>query len=356
MLKFSFTKAVSLFTFALILLVACGTPYQPEEDEEQKEEEQEEQISQTNSVPADETLETVTWNLLGYGTGFTGPEDIDQQTKNIVRVVDSLDADLYAFQEVHDQSDLNSIVSNMTDYRGFIADHVGQSQRMAFAFNTNSIDSLDSGAISSSDVRTEYQDDWSYNWAGSGNQTGRLPLYFEFEYTFEGTTETFYAVVIHGKANTGSSAAEYEEAYQRRKEAAEGLYYYLQDEKPNANIILLGDYNDDVDQSIYYESSDDGSRNYAETPYHLFVENSDFFNVITKELSDSGQSASIGYEDIIDHITMSNELYDNYVQNSTAVYDSPQSYIENYGESTSDHLPVWAQFNITPSKSVPLSK
>ncbi|MDZ7681953.1 MAG: hypothetical protein U5J63_09660 [Fodinibius sp.] len=53
---------------------------------------------------------------------------------------------------------------------------------------------------------------------------------------------------------------------------------------------------------------------------------------------------------------MSNELFDNYVQNSTAVYDAPQSYIDNYGETTSDHLPVWAKFDITPSKSVPLSK
>jgi endonuclease/exonuclease/phosphatase family metal-dependent hydrolase len=350
--NFSIKKALGLFSFVIILVTACGTPYEPEEDEDQEQEEQqEEQISDTDAVPADDILETVTWNVEWYGSGFSGPPNFDQQTKNIIRVVDSLNADLYGFQEVNGQDNLNNLVSKMTGYRGFIAEHVGQSQKMAFAYNTNTIDSLDSGAINSKDVRAEYQDDWSYNWAG-----GRLPLYFEFDFTFEGTTETFYAVVIHGKANTGSSAAEYEKAYQRRKEAAEGLYYYLQDEKPDANIILLGDYNDDVDQSIYYESGSEGSRNYAETPYYLFVENSDYFDVITKKLSDSDQSASINYEDIIDHITMSNELFDNYVQNSTAVYDAPQSYIKNYGETTSDHLPVWAKFDITPSQKVPLSK
>lgn len=344
MYSISFRKLTALFAVAVILFASCGTPYEPEEEE--PEEEEEEQIENTNSVAADATLETVTWNLLGYGTGFTGPENIKQQTKNIVQVIDSLDADLYAFQEVHDQSDLNKIVSNMTGYRGFIANHVGQSQRMAFAFNTNSIDSLDSGAISSSDVRAEYQDDWSYNWA-----SGRTPLFFSFNYTFEGTTEEFYAVVIHGKANTGNSDEEYREAYERRKRAAEGLYYYLQDHKPDANIILLGDYNDDVDQSIYYEE-ENGENVYQETPYQLFVENSDYFDVITKKLSDSGQSASVNYEDIIDHITMSNELFDNYVQNSTAVYKAPQSYIENYGETTSDHLPVWAKFDVTQSKAL----
>ncbi|MDZ7681954.1 MAG: hypothetical protein U5J63_09665 [Fodinibius sp.] len=59
---------------------------------------------------------------------------------------------------------------------------------------------------------------------------------------------------------------------------------------------MLGDYNDDVDQSIYYESGEGDSRNHAETPYQLFVDNSDYFDVITKELSDSGQSASVNYE------------------------------------------------------------
>ncbi|MDZ7681955.1 MAG: hypothetical protein U5J63_09670 [Fodinibius sp.] len=44
----------------------------------------------TNSVPADGILETVTWNLLGYGTGFTGPANTDQQTQNIVQVINWL--------------------------------------------------------------------------------------------------------------------------------------------------------------------------------------------------------------------------------------------------------------------------
>lgn len=341
MFYFSFKKQFFLFVSALILLTSCGTSYEPEEEEQ---EQQEEEITDANSVPADGILETVTWNLQWYGSGIGGPPDFYQQTKNIVRVIDSLDADLYAFQEINEQTDLNNIVNNMPGYSGFVADKEEKSQQMAFAFNTNAIDSLDSGVISSSDVRPEYQDEWSYNWA-----SGRIPLYFEFAYKESG--EIFYAVLIHGKAHTGDSAAEYEEAYQRRKKAAEGLYYYLQDEKAEANIIFLGDYNDDVDQSIYYEDSSGDTKNYAKTPYYLFVNDTENFEVITKKLSDSGQSASINYEDIIDHITMSDELFDNYIKNSTAVYDAPQSYITNYGETTSDHLPVWAKFDVTQNKT-----
>ena len=337
-MNLSFQKLSYFLTALLFVLASCGTPYQAEEDpDEEQEEEQEEQIEQNDPVSPDGVLETVTWNLLGFGTGFTGPSDWDLQTKNIVEVVDSLDADLYAFQEVADQEALNNIVQYMDGYSGFTASHVPRSQKMAFVYNTNTIDSLEAGSIE--DVREEYQNDWSFYWA-----SGRTPLFFRFNYTYENTTQEFYAVVIHGKANTGSSSEEYAQAYERRKKAAEGLYYYLLDNKPEANVILLGDYNDDVDESIYYEESPD---NYAQTPYYQFVNDTDDFDVITEPLSEAGESASVNYEDLIDHITISDELFDEHIQNSTEVYYDPQSYIENYGNTTSDHLPVWAKFDIT---------
>lgn len=339
-MNLSFQKLSYFLTALLLFLASCSTPYQPEEDPEE-EEEQEEQIEQNDPVSPDGVLETVTWNLLGFGTGFTGPSDWDLQTKNIVEVVDSLDADLYAFQEVADQSALNDIVQYMEGYSGFTAEYVSQQQKMAFVYNTNTIDSLEAGTIE--DVREAYQSDWSHYWA-----SGRTPLFFRFNYTYQNTTQNFYAVVIHAKAHTGGSSEEYAEAYERRKRAAEGLYYYLLDNEPDANVILLGDYNDDVDESIYYEESPD---NFAQTPYYQFVNDTDDFDVITKKFSDSGESASINYEDIIDHITISNELFDEHVQNSTLIHD-PRSYIENYGNTTSDHLPVWAKFDITTTSKL----
>lgn len=332
-----FSKLPYILLLSLLFCYSCGTPYQPEEPDDQQE--HEEQIESNDPVPADSQLETVTWNILGYGTGFTGPSDHHRQTKNIIEVVDSLSADLYAFQEVADQEALDNIVKYMTGYSGFIADYVPYNQKMAFVYNTNAIDSLEAGSIN--DVREEYQDDWSYYWAN-----GRTPLFFRF--TYKDSSEEFYAVVIHGKANTGSNSEEYTEAYQRRKKAAEGLYYYLQDNKPDANIILLGDYNDDVDESIYYEENPD---DYAQTPYYLFVNATNSFDVITKQFSDADESASINYPDIIDHITISNELFDDHIQNSTMIHD-PRSYIDNYGSTTSDHLPVWTKFDVTNSGSV----
>lgn len=325
-------KLISLLAVPLLILSGCGSPYQPEEEQK----ENAVQIEQNDSVPPDGVLETVTWNLLGYGTGFTGPSNWDLQTKNIVAVVDSLGADLYAFQEVADQEALDNIVQYMNGYSGFTASHVPRDQDMAFVYNTNAIDSLEAGPIDNTDIGEAYQNKWDYYWAN-----GRTPLFFRFNYTYENTTEEFYAVVIHGKANT----EDYAESYKRRQMAAEGLYYYLRENKPDANIILLGDYNDDVDQSIYYVQ-ENNDRVYQETPYDEFIEDTDNFNVLTKKLSNAGESASVNYDEIIDHITISNELFDEHIQNSTLIHD-PRSYIDNYENTTSDHLPVWAKFDIT---------
>jgi len=339
----SFQKLSFFLTGLLFVLVSCGTPYEAEEDP--GEEQQEEQIAQNDPVSPDGVLETVTWNIEGYGDGTYGsenwgPSNEHQQTKNVLQVADSLKADLYAFQEIYSQQALKDISENMKGYKGFVANHINGKQKMAFVYNTNTIDSLESGSIS--DVREEYQSDWSYYWAN-----GRTPLFFRFSYTYENTPpQEFYAVVIHGKANTTN----YAESYERRQKAAEGLYYYLKDNKPNANIILLGDYNDDVDQSIYYEEQN-GDNVHQETPYDEFVEDTENFDVITKKLSDSGESASINYDNIIDHITISDELFDEHIQNSTLIHD-PRSYIDNYGTTTSDHLPVWAKFEISTQKTV----
>lgn len=336
-MKYTNLFFVLIFCITFTLINSCGTEYQLPEENEEDQEQQDDTIPTNDAVAPDATLETVTWNLLWYGSG-NGANDQTKQTTNIVRVIDSLDADLYAFQEVSDQKDLNKIVDQMEGFNGFVADYVGQAQKMAVAYNTNTIDSLQAGSIKN--VANISNNDWSYYWA-----SGRIPLYFQFNYTFENTTKEFYAVVIHGKANYGNSDAEYAEAYDRRKKAAEGLYTYLQNNKPNANIILLGDYNDDVDQSIYSDSQD----NHPKTPYYNFVNDTQNFEVITKKFSDAGESASVNYSDIIDHITMSDELFNFYVDNSTDIYEEPQSFITNYGTTTSDHLPVSAAFDVTAS-------
>lgn len=297
-----------LLLLTVLFLYSCGTEYNPEVAKNE--------VGTNEPVPPDATLETVTWNLEWYGEG--AGSDKTQKTANILKVVDSLRSDLYAFQEVADQQILDDLSSNMNGYKGFVADYIDYNQKVAFVYNTNTIDSLAAGPI------TNGQDE--HAWA-----SGRFPLYFNFTYTYQNTTTEIYAIVIHAKAFSD------EDSYERRKAAAQDLYDYLMQQKPNANVILLGDYNDDVDESIY-----EG----METPYHLFVENNTF-QVVTSVLSEAGRSSTVDYSDMIDHITMSDELFSSYVDKSAAVFTISSRFIQDYEETTSDHYPVWAKFEMT---------
>lgn len=271
------------------------------------------------TVPPDGILETVTWNLEWYGTIGNGPSDENLQTNNALKVIDSLKADLYALQEINSQGSLDSLTSRMKGYSGFVANHINYNQRTAFIFNTQTIDSISSGPI------TEFQDD--YDWAG------RFPLYFRFDYNYEaqGIEIPIYAIVIHSKC------CDDQESYQRRMRAAESLYTYLTRNEPETIVIILGDYNDDVDESIYQG---------AETPYDDFVNDEANFFVVTRSLSQEGQSSTINFSDTIDHITVSNEMEPFYLLNSEAAFTQVTTFIDQYGATTSDHYPIIAKFDV----------
>ena len=275
-------------------------------------------VDMTGTVPPDGILETVTWNIEWYGSNGNGPSNESLQTDNAIIVLDSLKADLYAFQEIRDQQALENLTGRMKGYRGFTAAEQPRTQHTAFVFNTNTIDSVSSGLI------TEGQSD--FDWA-----SGRFPFFFSFNYSFEDITIPVYAVVIHSKAGDD------QEDYQRRRRAAQSLYTFLTRNKPDANIVFLGDYNDDVDESIYQGN---------ETPYQPFVEDEENFFVVSRSISESGQSSTVNFPDVVDHITVSNEMEDLYILGSEGAFVPTDDFIDNYGSTTSDHYPIKAEFDI----------
>lgn len=313
-------KGTPLYNFLLLLLLTVAlpncfapTPVVPESPESDPDS----PVDTTNTVAPDGILETVTWNLEWYGHNF-GPKNEIKQTENLLTIIDTLNADLYAFQEVADQQVLSRLIIKMNGYRGFVAEDMGGSQKTAFAYNTKVIDSVSSGLITGGQS--------AYDWG-----SGRFPFYFKFNYNSKDTTITIYAVVIHAKCCADAKS------YNRRKDAAQSLYNYLERNKPSANIILLGDYNDDIDVSIYQEKV---------SPYKPFIIDDEHFKVITKSLSLKGQATTVSYSDAVDHITMSNELYDEYILESEKALTEAAALIENYGTTTSDHYPVWAKFEM----------
>lgn len=272
-----------------------------------------------DDVPKDQTFDVVTWNIEWFGHPDRGPGNLDLQMNNVIEVITTIDADLYALQEIANEQKFFALVDSLEEYSGFWADYISQDQKMAYLFRTSVIDSVSSGALLAG------QD--FYHWAG------RMPLYFEFDATVNGETRRIYSYNIHAKAFGD------EESYNRRRQASLSLKSFLDNHRNADNVLFLGDYND-----MLTESSFTG----ADSPYKNFVDDDNYYT-ITKSLEEQGfYSFLVGqFRSMIDHITVTNDLIEDHIEGVQRV-ENP-NYISSYTSTTSDHAPVWTRFDFSRS-------
>jgi len=294
-------------------------------------------LASRSELTNEDTFELVTWNIEWFGSTSNGPEDEDLQLQNAAFIMQNMDADMYLLQEITSNTSLQELTDRLDGYRSFIADHISISQKTAYIYKTSTIDSISAEPV----TLFQNRNDWAQ----------RLPFKFQFSFEVGGEMQNITAVNIHAKANTGGFS-EREESYQKRVRAAEDLERYISDQQPNSYVIVAGDYNDDVDVSIFDN---------RETPYDDFIEDSQNFRIVTEELSESGEQSTVGFSDMIDHITISDELFNTFIMGSQEVFEA-NNLVSNFGNTTSDHFPVWAKFDFTgglvsteedPSKDIP---
>ncbi|MTI89490.1 MAG: T9SS type A sorting domain-containing protein [Balneolaceae bacterium] len=263
------------------------------------------------NISKDLTFEVVTWNIEWFGDGSNGPDNESEQFDKVKQVITTIDADIYALQEIASTFRFSKLVDELEAYGGVLADY-SQSQKTAYLFKRATIDSLDSGLITSGML----QQDWA---------NGRYPLFFHFNADINGEMQEIYAFNIHAKAFDDFSS------YSQRVDASGQLKQYLDNTHPADNVIFIGDYNDTMNGSI---TSGQGS------PYTNFVNDGEY-TVITKNLEDAGFSSQSSGS-MIDHIMISSELADEYFEDTERIENT--SYIGSYLSTTSDHYPVWTRF------------
>ena len=310
-----------------------------------------------SSLSKNETFDIVTYNLEFFGTDVRdtsgtefGPSNDALQIDNVARVINTLNADAYAVQEVSDDAALTSLIQKISINgktfdkvvspawsRSFQApDPNFPPQKLVILYNTQNTTVKKSRAMFSklyADVRAGTATLPNYpSTPDSFYSSGRLPQMVEIETTINGVKKDLTIVNLHARANSGSDVAR----YNMRKYDVELLKDSLDVHYPNANIILLGDYNDDVDQSVIAGRS---------STFEKYVLDTEKYNVLTLEISRAGAFSFLSSGGFLDHILVSNELSDEYVTNSTTVYD-PRNDITNYTTTTSDHGPVIARFEL----------
>jgi len=278
-------------------------------------------------VPAQGTaasLDVASWNVEWFGDAANGPSNDALQLSNVRDVIAGTDADVWGMVEVVDVADWNSLKSQLTGYSGILANdasvtsgstyYSASEQKVGLLYKTAL-----ATVLSAKIILTANDNDFA----------GRPPLEVKLRITLNGTTEDVVFIVLHMKAFDDVAS------WQRRQNAAVALKSYLDATYPTQKVVVMGDWNDDVDTSITPGEP---------SPYQTFVSDAARYTFPTKTLSDAGVASTVSYPDMIDHHLDSNEMYATYVAGSVQVY-RVDSYISSYGTTTSDHYPVLSRYN-----------
>jgi len=153
-------------------------------------------------------------------------------------------------------------------------------------------------------------------------------------------TKKMNFILVHGKS--GSTASD----HLRRKDGAKELKDTLDASFNAANVMILGDYNDDLDSTI------SEGVNPALTSFDDIVKDStdaDRYKSVSMILSKTGHNSLIGYSDFIDHVIISNELEADYINGSVRLIREVNDWIANYATSTADHMPVLSRYLLPSS-------
>lgn len=283
-------------------------------------------LPQPIAIPAqgtETTLDLATWNLLNFGSTGQGPRDETLQLAHIRDVILGTDADVWGVQEVSRADAFASLLSHLPGYAGLLANdssvvggsgsYSGGEIKVGLIFKTSVVE-VTTARIILAELDYEF--------------AGRPPLEVRVRFNHGGVTNPAVVIVLHAKADQQVAS------WERRAAAAAGLKEYLDATLADDMVLIPGDWNDDLDESI---------TSGRDTPYRPFVDAAPDWVFPTAELTATGATSILGYDDVIDHILASDEIMPWYEAGSALVYRVDE-YIPDYEDTTSDHLPVLVRF------------
>jgi len=297
-----------------------------------------------------ETWDVATFNLEFFGTNVRntagqefGPIKDTLQIRNVARVIDRLGSDLIAVQEVSDFVALDSLIKMLPRYKAILSNRWSHSldppdpnfppQQIGFIYDTTSVEMVTARTMFSQlhdDIRSGkvtlpgYPGGSTAFWS-----SGRLPFRATISVKAFNESRTIHLINMHAKSGATKSD------HDRRRYDAGILYDSIRVYYANQSVVLLGDFNDEIDHSITPG---------AGSPYQLFLDDTVHFAVLTRTITGYSYPSTRGF---IDHIIVSKDLLPWCLAGSIRTEDA-RKYVTNYTSTTSDHLPVTARFMFVP--------
>ncbi len=269
----------------------------------------------------DATFEVVTWNIEWF------PKQGQTTVDYVSQIIEALDVDLIAMQELDDTDMFDQMMDGLADYVGYYES--GWFAGLAYIYNPD--------AIVINDIYEIYTTEEYWN------AFPRSPMVMDL--SFEG--ENIFVINNHYKC-CGDGVLDYGNNYDeeyRRYLANEFLKQYIDENLPDSKVIVLGDLNDmltDAESNNVFQMILDDTENY------LFAD---------LEIA-QGDNSSWSYPtwpSHLDHILITNELFGALENNSSAVATLmvdehfPGGWWD-YDGNVSDHRPVAMRLDFsTPS-------
>jgi endonuclease/exonuclease/phosphatase family metal-dependent hydrolase len=282
---------------------------------------------QIQEVGTATTFDVATWNIEWFGSTGGGPTDEARQLQNAADVIGQAGIDLWAVQEVASSvafADLLSLLGPA--WEGELATSSGDgSQRIGFLYRTDVVRKRSSGHIL-------VQFDSLF--------AGRPPLRLEVDVTLPDTALTVVLVTVHMKAFDDVAS------YEKRVAAAGRLKNHFDISERSANLVWLGDLNDELLSSITAGQP---------SPYAAFVADSEDYRFLSMPLEIAGECTFCGssYASTIDHILVSDELFRAADAGMTDRLDAVIAGFPGFLSTTSDHVPVYTRL-LPEASSIPV--
>ncbi|MCF4102703.1 DUF5689 domain-containing protein [Gillisia sp. M10.2A] len=302
-----------------------------------------EQTGADTSISRDATFDVVAWNIEWFGDESNSPaagnaNSDEIQKEKVKEILLELDADVIAVEEISDEVLFAQMVGEMEGYNFVLSDATSYpdspgGQKLGFVYKTETVSVTSTRAMFKS-VHPFYEGDGSLltDYPESPDRffaSGRLPFMMEAQVTINGESQAVNFVALHARANGSTDS---QSRYDMRKYDVEVLKDSLDTYYSNKNLIILGDYNDDVDETVA------DNVNTTISTFQKYVDDTENYDILTSILSEQGYRSYVLRENMIDHITVSNELSPNFISGTARVHY--EFYSTEYIRTASDHFPV----------------
>ena len=239
-------------------------------------------------------FDIMTWNIEQF------PKH-ENTTSTVTTIIKDLTPSIIAFQEIESTAEFESIFNNIENYDGHRASSASFGMNLAYIWDTTIVKN-----VQIHEILTEQSFPFP-----------RAPLMMECKIN----NLDFIIINNHFKCC--------DDGVDRRHEAVTIIKDYMDNNYNNDRIILLGDLNDNLNDSEY------------NNVFIPLLEDRDSYLFVDEDFGIENYSYP-SYPSHIDHILISNELFNYYNSQYTETYTIQlDDEVQFYFSQVSDHLPVY---------------